>query len=91
MYNLVSVVQYHEFIEGEIMAPPNLSDKNVTTKPPKLLDQVRDKLQVKHYSIRTDDCQLIVRAVAGTAPATHKNRTARNPATLQYAATGRAV
>ena len=54
MYNLVSVVQYHEFIEGEIMAPPNLSDKSTTTNPPKLLDQVRNKLRVKHYSIRTE-------------------------------------
>jgi Phage integrase, N-terminal SAM-like domain len=36
------------------MAPPNLSDKSTTAKPPKLLDQVRDKLRVKHYSIRTE-------------------------------------
>ncbi len=36
------------------MAPPNFSDKNTTVKPPKLLDQVRDKLRVKHYSIRTE-------------------------------------
>ncbi len=36
------------------MAHPNTSDKNDTTKPPKLLDQVRDKLRVKHYSIRTE-------------------------------------
>ena len=91
MCNLACVVQCHVLIDDKIMAPPNLSDKNVTTKPPKLLDQVRDKLQVKHYSIRTDDCQLIVRVVAGTTPATHKNRTARNPATLQYAVTGRAA
>ena len=54
VYNLVSVVQYHEFIEGEIMAPPNLSDKSTTANPPKLLDQVRNKLRVKHYSIRTE-------------------------------------
>ena len=37
-------------IEDEIMAPPNLSDKNSTEKSPELLDQVRDKLRVKHYS-----------------------------------------
>jgi len=36
------------------MAPPNFSDKSTTAKPPKLLDQVRDKLRVKHYSIRTE-------------------------------------
>jgi integrase len=36
------------------MAPPNFSDKSTTTNPPKLLDQVRDKLRVKHYSIRTE-------------------------------------
>ena len=36
------------------MAPPNSSDKNTTTNPPKLLNQVRDKLRVKHYSIRTE-------------------------------------
>ena len=36
------------------MATPNFSDKNDTTRPPKLLDQVRDKLRVKHYSIRTE-------------------------------------
>ena len=36
------------------MAPPNFSDKNTTEKSPKLLDQVRDKLRVKHYSIRTE-------------------------------------
>lgn len=36
------------------MAPPNLPDKSTIIKPPKLLDQVRDKLRVKHYSIRTE-------------------------------------
>ncbi len=36
------------------MAPPNLSDKSTIAHPPKLLDQVRDKLRVKHYSIRTE-------------------------------------
>jgi integron integrase len=36
------------------MAPPNFTDKSTTTNPPKLLDQVRDKLLVKHYSIRTE-------------------------------------
>jgi hypothetical protein len=36
------------------MVRPNFSDKSTTAKPPKLLDQVRDKLRVKHYSIRTE-------------------------------------
>ena len=36
------------------MATPNLPDKSTTIKPPKLLDQVRDKLWVKHYAIRTE-------------------------------------
>jgi hypothetical protein len=36
------------------MAHPNFSDKSTMTNPPKLLDQVRDKLRVKHYSIRTE-------------------------------------
>jgi len=36
------------------MAHPNFPDKSTTINPPKLLDQVRDKLRVKHYSIRTE-------------------------------------
>src|SRR3989338_5165797 len=36
------------------MAPPKISDKSTTPNPPRLLDQVRDKLRVKHYSIRTE-------------------------------------
>jgi integron integrase len=36
------------------MAPPNSSDKSTTSTPPKLLDQVRNRLRVKHYSIRTE-------------------------------------
>jgi integron integrase len=36
------------------MATPNLSEKYTTINPPKLLDQVRDKLRVKHYAIRTE-------------------------------------
>ena len=36
------------------MVTPNISDKSTTSNPPKLLDQVRDKLRVKHYSIRTE-------------------------------------
>jgi integron integrase len=36
------------------MAHPNLPAKSTTINPPKLLDQVRDKLRVKHYSIRTE-------------------------------------
>jgi integron integrase len=36
------------------MVHPNFPDKNTTTKPAKLLDQVRDRLRVKHYSIRTE-------------------------------------
>jgi len=58
VYNLASVVQCHVFIEDKILAPPNSPDKSTTTKPPKLLDQVRDKLRVKHYSIRTEQTYL---------------------------------
>jgi integron integrase len=36
------------------MAHPNFPDKSTTENPPKLLDQVRNKLRVKHYSIRTE-------------------------------------
>jgi integron integrase len=36
------------------MAPPNFSDKSDTLVPLKLLDQVRNRLRVKHYSIRTE-------------------------------------
>jgi integron integrase len=54
VYNLASVLQCLVFIEGEIMVTPNVPDKSTTTKSPKLLDQVRDKLRVKHYSIRTE-------------------------------------
>ena len=35
------------------MVRPNFSDKSTMTKSPKLLDQVRNKLRVKHYSITT--------------------------------------
>lgn len=40
------------------MAPPDFSDKGATVQPPKLLDQVREKLRVKHYSIRTEQTYL---------------------------------
>ena len=40
------------------MAHPKTSDKSTTENPPKLLDQVRNKLRVKHYSIRTEDTYL---------------------------------
>lgn len=36
------------------MAHPNLSDKSTIVHPLKLLDQVRNKLRVKHYAIRTE-------------------------------------
>lgn len=36
------------------MVHPNSSEKYTTLKPPRLLDQVRDKLRVKHYAIRTE-------------------------------------
>jgi integron integrase len=36
------------------MVHPNFPDKSTTENPPKLLDQVRNKLRVKHYSIRTE-------------------------------------
>lgn len=54
MYNLASNSQCLVFNSGEIMAPPNSSEKYTTLKPPRLLDQVRDKLRVKHYAIRTE-------------------------------------
>jgi len=41
-------------IECEFIAHPKFSDKYDMTQPPKLLDQVRDKLRVKHYAIRTE-------------------------------------
>ncbi|ARU32890.1 integrase [Sulfuriferula sp. AH1] len=40
------------------MAHPNFPVENTTTNPPKLLDQVRHKLRVKHYSIRTEQTYL---------------------------------
>jgi integron integrase len=54
VYNLKIIPQCLVFKRGEIMAHPNLSGESTTEKPPKLLDQVRDKLRVKHYSIRTE-------------------------------------
>jgi integron integrase len=36
------------------MVPPNFPDKYTMQNPPKLIDQVRDRLRVKHYSIRTE-------------------------------------
>jgi integron integrase len=54
VYNLASTLQCLVFIEGEIMVPPNIPDKSTTSNPPKLMDQVREKLRVKHYSIRTE-------------------------------------
>lgn len=35
-------------------APENTEQKHLTRSPPKLLDQVRNRLRVKHYSIRTE-------------------------------------
>jgi integron integrase len=58
VYNLVLVVQHNVFIKDGIMATPNFPDKSTTENPPKLLDQVRDKLRVKHYSIRTEETYL---------------------------------
>jgi integron integrase len=40
------------------MVTPNFPDKSTTKNPPRLLDQVRDKLRVKHYSIRTEQTYL---------------------------------
>jgi hypothetical protein len=54
VYNLASTLQCLVFIVGEFMVTPNIPDKSTTSNPPKLLDQVRDKLRVKHYSIRTE-------------------------------------
>ena len=31
-----------------------MDQKHTIVQPPKLLDQVRDRLRVKHYSIRTE-------------------------------------
>ena len=36
------------------LAHPKFSGTHTMAKSPKLLDQVRDKLRVKHYSIRTE-------------------------------------
>jgi hypothetical protein len=36
------------------MAHPNFDDNDTIVNPPKLLDRVRDKLRVKHYSIHTE-------------------------------------
>ena len=58
MYNLAFCLQCIVFIRGEILAHPKISDKGTTGNPPKLLDQVRNKLRVKHYSIRTEDTYL---------------------------------
>jgi hypothetical protein len=58
VYNLASIRQDLVFIGGEIMVHPHTSDKSTTDNPPKLLDQVRDKLRVKHYSIRTEQTYL---------------------------------
>ena len=40
------------------MEPPNFSDKSTAANPPKLLDQARARLRVKHYSIRTEHTYL---------------------------------
>jgi hypothetical protein len=40
------------------MAHPNFDDNCTIANPPKLLDRVRDKLRVKHYSIRTEQTYL---------------------------------
>lgn len=55
VYNLAFITQCLDFMEGKILVHPNFSDKSTTANPPKLLDQVRDKLRVKHYSIRTEE------------------------------------
>ncbi len=40
------------------MEPPNYSGNSTSNSPPKLLDQVRDRIRVKHYSIRTEQAYL---------------------------------
>lgn len=55
VYNLASSRQAIVIKRGEILAHPKISDNNTTENPPKLLDQVRDKLSVKHYSIRNEN------------------------------------
>lgn len=54
VYKLASVLQCFVFIWSKNIVPPNFSDKSTTVKPPKLLNQVGDKLRVQHYSIRTE-------------------------------------
>ena len=41
-------------LKKKLWHPPNWPDESTAAKPSKLLDQVRDKLRVKHYSIRTE-------------------------------------
>jgi integron integrase len=40
--------------EEKLWTSPNFPDKYTMLNPPKLIDQVRDRLRVKHYSIRTE-------------------------------------
>ena len=37
-----------------MLTPENTEQKHLAVSPPKLLDQVRNRLRVKHYSIRTE-------------------------------------
>ena len=43
------------------MTPQTVYSTEAKPKPPKLLDQVREKLRLKHYSIRTEKqyCSLL--------------------------------
>lgn len=71
------------------MTPPNFSDKNITTKSLKLLDQVRDKLRVKHYSIRTEQTYVdwIKRFIflrGKHHPKTRRNAVFATPHTLRH-------
>ncbi|MBI3410606.1 MAG: phage integrase N-terminal SAM-like domain-containing protein [Planctomycetes bacterium] len=41
------------------IAPPGLSDREDTEKKPRLLDQARQVMRVRHYSLRTEDCYVM--------------------------------
>jgi hypothetical protein len=54
VYILEKELQLIVLIERKNTAHPKFSGKNDMAQSPKLLDQVRDKLRVKHYAIRTE-------------------------------------
>ncbi len=54
VYKLDCISQYLVLIGFGNFAPPKVAGKYDMTQSPRLLDQVRDKLRVKHYAIRTE-------------------------------------